>query len=92
LKTESQKINYIISSLGNAISSTVNRENMHLARLSDIVKILDPINTLKRGYSITSVNGKALRDTSSLKSGDSVKTRLADGEIISVVTDIANKE
>lgn len=91
LRTERQRLDYEKTSLAGAVASTINRENMRLGRLTDVVKILDPINTLRRGYSITSVNGKALRDTSELKVGDSVNTRLADGEVASVITNIATK-
>lgn len=50
------------------------------------VKLLDPINILKRGYSITRMNGKSIKTSSQLKSGDIVETTLYDGQIKSIIT------
>ncbi|HEX7859014.1 MAG TPA: exodeoxyribonuclease VII large subunit [Verrucomicrobiae bacterium] len=49
--------------------------------------LLSPEQTLRRGYSITTdSNGKVLRNTATLKPGDELRTRLADGEITSRIT------
>ena len=40
---------------------------------------------LRRGYSITLVGGKALRDPSQVKQGDKIETRLEKGTIISTI-------
>lgn len=50
------------------------------------VKLLDPINILNRGYSITRMNGKSIKTSSQLKSGDIVETTLYDGQIKSIIT------
>jgi len=49
------------------------------------VSLLDPVNVLKRGYSITYLRGKAVRDTASVKKDDIIDTRLGDGSITSIV-------
>lgn len=49
------------------------------------VKALDPVNVLKRGYSITIYNGRPLKRVSRLKKGDAIETRLHKGRIISSV-------
>jgi exodeoxyribonuclease VII large subunit len=41
--------------------------------------LLDPTLLLKRGYSITLHNGKAVRDPLELKSGDVIETRVEKG-------------
>lgn len=46
---------------------------------------LNPQNVLKRGYSITYKNGKAVKSESEVKTGDSLKTTLYKGELISKV-------
>ena len=50
-------------------------------------RIMDasPDKLLKRGYSITLKDGKAVTDASSLKTGDELVTRLSKGEVHSVV-------
>ena len=53
---------------------------------SEKVKNADPKTTLAKGYSLTlDANGKFIRKTTQIKSGDTIMTRLADGEILSVV-------
>jgi len=49
------------------------------------VKYLDPVNVLKRGFSITTFNGKVLKNVSGVAPGDSVKTILYDGVLQSKV-------
>jgi len=48
----------------------------------------DPKNILKRGYSISTVNGKPIRDVSQIKVGDLVSTTLMDGTFESEVKEI----
>ncbi|MDR2414924.1 MAG: exodeoxyribonuclease VII large subunit [Odoribacteraceae bacterium] len=48
----------------------------------------DPRNILERGYSIARVNGKVVRDVSSLKRGDILETELLDGRLESEVKEI----
>ena len=53
---------------------------------SEKVKNADPKTTLAKGYSLTlDANGKFIRKTAQIKSGDTIMTRLADGDILSVV-------
>lgn len=56
-----------------------------LVHLEDKLRLLDPQNVLRRGYSITLKNGKAVISTTDLKDGDKVVTRLAKGEFNSTV-------
>jgi exodeoxyribonuclease VII large subunit len=46
---------------------------------------LNPVNVLKRGYSITYNNGKAVKSISDAEVGDSLRTVLYKGELISKV-------
>ncbi|WP_134089630.1 exodeoxyribonuclease VII large subunit [Olivibacter sp. XZL3] len=56
------------------------------------LSILDPQQVLKRGYSITLLNGKAVKDAGNVVAGDQVKTILAIGEIESRVTFVKENE
>lgn len=49
------------------------------------VELLNPFNVLKRGYSITLVDGNAVKSVAAVKPGASLKTILADGSIISTI-------
>lgn len=50
--------------------------------------ILNPINILKRGFSITYLNGKSIKDASQLSEGEKINTMLYNGTIDSTITKI----
>ena len=60
-------------------------EQHRLQLIEEKVKSLDPALLLKRGYSITLKDGKAVRDASTLNPGDTIETRLANGTLRSTV-------
>lgn len=88
LKNSKQKLlnnkRILIIITDNILKSSFDR----LINLEQALKYLDPINVLKRGYSITSKMGKALVNTDSIKDGDLIVTRLFSGKIESVVQQI----
>jgi exodeoxyribonuclease VII large subunit len=66
------------------------RIETHRARLksaSESVQLLSPQSILRRGYSITldAVSRRVLRDAREVRPGDSLVTRLAEGEVVSRV-------
>ena len=63
---------------------TSERHRMEL--VEEKVRSLDPTLLLKRGYSITLFQGKAVRDPQDLRTGDEIETRLEKGTIVSKVT------
>lgn len=61
-------------------------ETMKLDAIASKVELLSPEATLKRGYSITRLNGRAVTSISRVKPGDVITTILPDGEFSSQVT------
>ena len=59
------------------------RHNIEM--LEQRAKALDPALLLRRGYSITLLGGRAVRDAAALKHGDEIETRLNNGTIKSIV-------
>jgi exodeoxyribonuclease VII large subunit len=53
---------------------------------------MSPENVLKRGYSITMVNGKAIKSIGQVAPGDKVNTIITDGTMISTVETIHKSE
>ena len=49
---------------------------------------VDPKNILEKGFSITRINGKAVRETDRVKKGDVLETELFKGVIRSEIKDI----
>lgn len=61
-----------------------NRKNQ-LMSFQKSIKLLDPRNVLKRGYSISMINGELLKNSLEVNVGDRLKTILFEGELISEV-------
>ena len=55
-----------------SFQQNLNQQENTLASLTSIVKALDPAQVLKRGYSITYFNGKAIQEGQKLKKGDKI--------------------
>lgn len=61
---------------------------LSLAHLERAAAALDPVNVLKRGFSITRRNGKALQSAADVRDGDILHTELYEGTIESEVKSI----
>lgn len=64
------------------------RENHRLEILQQKIKAQDPMLILNRGYSITTLNGRVIRNAKNLKKGDTLCTQMAKGKAISIVKKI----
>lgn len=69
-----------------AATSLMEREKNRLESLERLTEVLNPISTLKRGYSITRINGKAVTDAKTVKPGCTLETQTANGTITSITT------
>ncbi len=67
------------------VERRLERANNELGRLEFRVKALDPQLILRRGYSITLLDNKAVCHADQLKRGDHIVTRLEHGSVKSVV-------
>lgn len=73
-----------------AISLYLKYKNQSLDLKTEKLIHLNPLTTLKRGYSITFYNNSILKSISKLKTGENILTKLNDGEIISTIKEIKN--
>lgn len=80
------KINALETRLPILTDRKIITERHRLQLMEEKTKSLDPTLLLRRGYSITLKDGKAVRDASTLHPGDAIETRLANGLIHSTVT------
>lgn len=83
-----QLIVVLTKDLANGLKS----KNSDLEALQRSVSNMRPENVMKRGYSITRVNGKAVRSYGDVKRHDQLTTFLSDGKIESEVVSIQKKE
>ena len=63
----------------------ITNQKHKLSQIELMLQSYDPQLLLKRGYSITLMNGRAIRDPKELKVGDEIETRVEKGTIRSVV-------
>ncbi len=71
----------------NAAKNGLIAPRTEVSRLSEALRLLSPLNVLERGYSITldARTGAVVRSTKAVSPGQHLRTRLAQGEIESVV-------
>jgi len=86
IRNNKEKLAAFPLELGKGSISLLKDENNTVNNLERIVKSMHPLNVLRRGYSITSINGKSIRSKDELKPGDILSTQVADGSIVSTVT------
>ncbi len=72
--------------LKNISRQTLTRHDHRLELIRQSIHLLDPGRILKRGFSITLLNGKALKNSKKVKNGDILHTRLYKGTVTSKVS------
>jgi exodeoxyribonuclease VII large subunit len=74
-----------------AVLLRLEREKSILERLSDKTALLDPINVLRRGYSLVYEGDTLVRSVKQTKIGLPLRIRLSDGAVDTQVTQIESK-
>ena len=88
INSEHERLRYRLQSLTQASAQLLVREKLRLSAMQDKIDILSPQNTLRRGYSLTTLGGKAVIDASSLRPGDVIVTSFKTGSVESTVNNI----
>ena len=84
---QENKLETLNQRIASAVQRLIDRRRHALDILEQRTKSLDPTLLLQRGYTITLINGHALRSPSAVKPGDIIVTRLADGTVKSTVNE-----
>ena len=66
----------------------IRAEKKNLISIQEKLRLVDPQNILKRGYSLTLLNGKIVKSVHLIKEGNLIETKLSDGSIKSKVEEI----
>lgn len=80
------RLDRLSASIPPAISRRLAAETHRLELLSQRAEAQNPAHLLKRGYSITLHNGRAVRSSAALSDGDVIETLLGRGRVKSTVT------
>lgn len=83
--SETSRIGQLEQRMPLVLERKMSAERHRLEIAAEKLKSLDPALLLKRGYSITLKDGKALRDPQALQQGDLIETRLEKGTVYSIV-------
>jgi exodeoxyribonuclease VII large subunit len=65
---------------------------VELANVEKSITLMDPINIIKRGFTITLKDGKAITSLAEVKPGDKTTTITVDGSIVSEVMSTKRNE
>lgn len=86
----SQELDDLLKVLAKSVSHTVELKAGEFNTLTGKLNTLSPLSILRRGYSITvSVpGGEILKSAKGARSGDIIKTKLADGDILSEIKEV----
>lgn len=85
VKYQHSELNNISTGIKRLVPHLLEKERTSLQSAEEKIRILDPVQTLRRGFSITMVNGKPLTNAKDVKKGDLITTELANGIIESEV-------
>ena len=87
ITAEGQRIDDNFGKFKSSKNNYITQHQNKLEYIEQSIKLADPINVLKRGFSISKIGGKTIKDTTSVKKGDVLETVLCNGVIISEVKD-----
>jgi exodeoxyribonuclease VII large subunit len=85
LLSEKNEIEKLKNDLFNSATMHFKNEKIGLDSMEKNTRNMDPVNVLKRGYSITKFNGKSIKNAEDVTAGDTLETILFNGNLISTV-------
>lgn len=85
IELENKHIDNIIQKLRIGINNNFITQEKELESLEKYINILNPVNQLKRGYTITYKDGEIIKDKNELKKSDRITTHFYNGEIESII-------
>ena len=85
---KSQKLDNLVDKLNIYIKRNINDNNNRFINILNKLDALNPINTIKRGYSITKIKDKVITSIKNVSENDIITTDLVDGIITSKVMSV----
>lgn len=79
------RLDMTMQAIANAAANRIAHQNAQLDAFTNLLNALSPQATLRRGYSITRVDGHAVTSTEALHKGTIIETTLANGTVKSQV-------
>ena len=85
LEREKSKLNNLSKMISPNMLNRLDKEKIKLENIETKLNLLNPENILKKGYSLTLVEGKIVKSINSVKKGSIIDTKFSDGIIKSEV-------
>ena len=85
LEREKSELNNLSKMISPNILNRLDKEKIKLENIETKLNLLNPENILKKGYSLTRVEGKIVKSINSVKKGSIIDTKFSDGIIKSEV-------
>lgn len=85
LEREKSKLNNLSKMISPNMLNRLDKEKIKLENIETKLNLLNPENILKKGYSLTLVEGKIAKSINSVKKGSIIDTKFSDGIIKSEV-------
>ncbi|MGB0915037.1 MAG: exodeoxyribonuclease VII large subunit [Crocinitomicaceae bacterium] len=85
LQRRQDKVELIEKTIPQTTQQLINKNTNDLERMIHSIKLMDPLNVLKRGYSITTINGKTVSDSNKAEVGDEIITKTSTFSLTSIV-------
>ncbi len=85
IRNQKRMLDYIEQEIPRAAGSSIKSAGTTIDNLERLCETLSPEAVLKRGYSITSKNGKVITNSEDIQKGDLIETKLKKGTITSKV-------
>ena len=87
-----QKVDILTEKLIMYMNNILDNKGYKFTSLLDKMEALSPIKTLKRGYSISKIDNKIIKDIKKIKPGEILETQLQNGNLISEIKEINYEE
>jgi exodeoxyribonuclease VII large subunit len=85
LHNSDNSLNFLKDRLKGVVKHLLEKERFDIQRYEHFVSLSLPENMLKRGYTITTRNGKTIKSISDIAVGEVIQTRFLDGEVDSKI-------
>ena len=85
LKENERMLDFLEEKIPSLLKSKIKSEEKRLLNLEKMNQLLSPESTLKRGFTLSLLNGKVISSSKKAKEGDVLETILSDGKLKSKV-------
>ncbi|MCB9246218.1 MAG: exodeoxyribonuclease VII large subunit [Flavobacteriales bacterium] len=88
IRQEAEQNRYLLHYLNRVVQHKQSTEKLTLDHMSQRLRDLSPAQILRRGFSITRLNGRSIRNSQDVQPGELIESTLFKGKLLSTITRI----